>query len=157
MPIRRRISFKMGIWVLSSSGVGRRPALYSSYLWCRKVGPCTSKATAIWLGFRSTSFRSMPKKPWSAPVGVPSRLVMGVCRAKNARYIRLFPSITIKGWSMLTPSRWRTPEATAPAFQWICSCSHGEARWLPPNGSHRSHTGCRRAPLWTGRLPPACA
>ena len=71
-PISCNISFKIGIWLRSSSGIPLRPALYSSYILWRKVGACTSNATAIPSGSdRSRSFCKMLKKPNNALVNSP--------------------------------------------------------------------------------------
>ena len=76
MFISLKIFFIIGIWVANSSGIPWRLALYPSYILCLAVGAFKSNATAIYLGFKSsTILNSIAKKPYTAFVYVPSSVV----------------------------------------------------------------------------------
>ena len=51
------------IWGRRSSGMARRPALYSSYSLERKVGAARSKAAAAYSGLEARTMASMEVKP----------------------------------------------------------------------------------------------
>ena len=53
MPRASRTSKIRLIWLRNSSGAFVRPALYSTYFSCRKVGSLRSNATATRVGFSS--------------------------------------------------------------------------------------------------------
>src|SRR5271166_1415992 len=91
----RRIMSNCGVRM---SGVSARPALYSSTISSRKVGPGASKATARAEGRCSrTKKTSIEVKPWTALVTVPSAVARSSGSAKKARKARDMPSRSSSG------------------------------------------------------------
>src|SRR5579875_2990289 len=83
---------------VSSSGVSERPALYSTWIASRQVGPGGSKATATAPGRGSrTRYMSIETKPCTAVVTVPALVVSSGGRAKYARNASDIPSRTMRG------------------------------------------------------------
>ena len=67
-----------------SSGIARRPALYSAYSFDRNVGAARSNAATANSGREARTMASMDVKPYTALVTCPSDVLIGG-RAKKAR------------------------------------------------------------------------
>src|SRR5207302_11083186 len=108
----------MSIWARRSSGMARRPALYSTYSWERNVGLPRSNAAIAYSGRDASTMASIDVKPYTAFVTRPSEVLMGG-RAKKAREMRMRASIKTR--------RPRLPFATVEAY--VRRQRHPEEAW----------------------------